>query len=231
MSQTMRLINSPSFLPEAKAENAGNVTSFFDRDQPLSLEIGCGIGDFIVQLAARHPERNFVVTDIFNQGCLKTCARVDEAGLTNVRVMRSEARYLMTHLLGADSLQAIYINCPDPWPKKRHRKRRMVNQEFLQLVLHTLQGNGEFHFSTDFVDYGIAVSDLLEAEPGFVNLQTTPYSHDLSDYPISKYMRRFLELGQPIYYCHFLRRADYQLEAPPAIRRGFRSRWVERSGS
>ncbi|HKJ05045.1 MAG TPA: tRNA (guanosine(46)-N7)-methyltransferase TrmB [Geopsychrobacteraceae bacterium] len=225
----MRLITSPSFLPEAKAEEVGNVTSFFEKEQPLSLEIGCGIGDFIVQLAARHPQRNFVVTDIYNQGCLKTCARVDDAGLTNVRVMRSEARYLMTHLLGAESLQAIYINCPDPWPKKRHRKRRMVNQEFLQLAFHTLQADGEFHFSTDFVDYGISVGELLKAEPGFKNLQSTPYSHDLGDYPVSKYMRRFLEQGQPIYYCRFLRRADYKLQTPPAIGRGFRSRWVGRS--
>jgi len=231
MTQTMRLITSPAFIPEAKAEKAGDIATLFDKQQPLSLEIGCGIGDFIVQLAARYPERNFVVTDIFNQGCLKTCSRVDEAGLTNVRVMRSEARYLMTHLLKAESLQAIYINCPDPWPKKRHRSRRLVNHEFLQLAFHSLQPNGEFHFSTDFVDYGIAVGNLLEAEPGFTNLQATPYSHELGDYPISKYMRRFLDLGQPIYYCHFLRRADYRLEAAPAIRRGFRSRWVGRADS
>lgn len=231
MTQTMRLITSPAFLPEAKAIEAGDISSFFAKEQPLSLEIGCGIGDFIAQLAARHPERNFVVTDIFNQGCLKTCFRVDEAGLTNVRVMRSEARFLMSHLLKAESLKSIYINCPDPWPKKRHRDRRMVNPEFLQLAFHTLQPDGEFHFSTDFVDYGISVGEMLEAEPGFTNLQDTPHSHDLGDYPISKYMRRFLELGQPIYYCKFQRRADYKLEAPPTISRGFRSRWVGRFDS
>lgn len=229
MSQTMRLITSPSFIPEAKAVKAENISLLFDKQQPLSLEIGCGIGDFIVQLAARHPERNYLVTDIFNQGCLKTCSRVDEAGLTNVRVMRSEGRFLMSHLVEAESLLAIYVNCPDPWPKKRHRKRRLVNHEFLKLAFHTLQPNGELHFSTDFVDYGISVGEMLETEPGFTNLQGTPYSHDLGDYPVSKYMRRFLDLGQPIYYCHFQRRADYQLEKPPAIRRGFRSRWVGHS--
>jgi tRNA (guanine-N7-)-methyltransferase len=222
----MRLITSPSFIPEAKVLKTGNLATFFATEQPLSLEIGCGIGDFIVQLALRHPERNFLATDIFNQGCLKTCSRVDETGLSNVRVMRSEARFLMTHLLGPESLQAIYINCPDPWPKKRHRKRRLVNHEFLQLAFHTLQPDGEFHFSTDFADYGVSVGEMLEAEPGFANLQDTPYSHEREEYPVSKYMRRFLELGQPIYYCHFQRRADYQLEKPPAIRRGFRSRWV-----
>lgn len=231
MTQTMKLITSPSFIPEAVAVKEGGIVSLFEKEQPLSLEIGCGIGDFVVQLAARHPERNFVATDIFNQGCLKTCARIDEAGLTNVRVMRSEARFLMTHLLGPESLQALYINCPDPWPKKRHRKRRLVNHEFLKLAFHTLQPNGEFNFSTDFVDYGISVGEMLEAESGFTNLQDTPYSHDLGDYPISKYMRRFLDLGQPIYYCHFQRRSDYKLEAAPAIRRGFRSRWVAHSDS
>lgn len=227
MTQTMRLITSPSFIPEAKAVKTGDLASQFPTPQPLSLEIGCGIGDFIVQLAKRYPERNFLATDIFNQGCLKTCSRVDDARLSNVRVMRSEARFLMSNLLGEASLQAIYINCPDPWPKKRHRKRRLVNHEFLQLALHSLQPGGEFHFSTDFVDYGIAVGELLDAEAGFSNMQTTPYSHDLGDYPISKYMRRFLDRGQPIYYCHYQRRHDFQLDVPPAIRRGFRTRWVE----
>lgn len=228
MTQTMKLITSPVFIPEALAVKEGQIASLFPHQQPLSLEIGCGVGDFIVQLAKRHPQRNFIVTDIFNQGCLRTCTRVDEAGLTNIRVMRCEARFLMTHLIRAGELDAIYVNCPDPWPKKRHRKRRLVNHEFLQLALHTLKPGGEFHFSTDFVDYGVSVGELLDAEPGFANLQSTPYSHELGDYPISKYMRRFLDRGQPIYYSRFERRADYQLKNTPEIQRGFRSRWVGR---
>jgi tRNA (guanine-N7-)-methyltransferase len=231
MTQRIIEINSPSFIPEGRLASPGDFAAIFGNDNPLALEIGCGLGDFILQIAQQKPHLNFLAIDIYNKGCFKTCKKIDLAGSPNVRVMRIEARYLLARYLKRESLAEVYINCPDPWPKKRHRSRRLVNHEFLQLAFHSLQPNGEFHFSTDFVDYGIAVGNLLEAEPGFTNLQATPYSHELGDYPISKYMRRFLDLGQPIYYCHFLRRADYRLEAAPAIRRGFRSRWVGRADS
>ncbi len=107
MPQRMTLITSPVFVPEAKLKQAGSFTALFGNDHPLNLEVGCGIGDFIVQLAKRHPERNFIAIDIFNQGCRQTCARIEVSGLSNILMMRIEARYLLNHYLGQDSLQAI----------------------------------------------------------------------------------------------------------------------------
>jgi tRNA (guanine-N7-)-methyltransferase len=127
------------------------------------------------------------------------------------------------------SLRAIYINCPDPWPKKRHRKRRLVNHDFLKLALYFLEPGGHFNFSTDFTDYGIEVGDLLAAEPGFCNCHPTPYTHELGSYPISKYMRRFLEKGQPIFYSHFKREPSFEAAAPAAPKKGFRLRWARES--
>ncbi|WP_303722420.1 tRNA (guanosine(46)-N7)-methyltransferase TrmB [Malonomonas rubra] len=220
----MTLITSPVFIPEAQLKKAGSFAALFGNDNPLCLEIGCGIGDFVVQIAELHPERNYIAIDIFNQGCRQTCSRIEESGLRNIRMMRIEARYLLHHYLGKDSLQAIYINCPDPWPKKRHRKRRLLNKDFLNLVLYCLQPGGVFNFSTDFVDYGESAGELLAADCRFINRHCTPYTHELGDYPISKYMRRFLDLGQPIYFCSYSKREGLQIE-PPKLQKGFRLRW------
>lgn len=148
----MTLISSPVFIPEAQLKKVGSFAALFGNDNPLCLEIGCGIGDFVVQMAKRHPEQNFIAIDIFNQGCRQTCSRIELSGLTNIRMMRIEARYLLHHYLGKDSLQAIYINCPDPWPKKRHRKRRLLNKDFLNLALYCLHEGGVLNFTTDFVE-------------------------------------------------------------------------------
>ncbi len=221
----MTLITSPVFISEAQLKKVGSFATLFGNHNPLELEIGCGIGDFIVQIAARYPERNFIAIDIFNQGCRQTCSRIERSGLTNILMMRIEARYLMHHYLGEGSLQAIYINCPDPWPKKRQRKRRLLNQDFLDLALYCLQDNGNLNFCTDFVDYGETAAELLYRDERFENLASTPYTHNLENYPISKYMQRFLDRGQPIYMCRYHKKSGLQIE-PPKLRKGFRLRWA-----
>ncbi len=226
MSQRMILINSPVFVSETSLKKLGNCSSLFSHQHPLELEIGCGIGDFIVQIAGRRPEHNFLAIDIFNQGCRSTCSRVEESGLDNIRVMRMEARYLLHHYIVGNSLRALYINCPDPWPKKRHRKRRLVNREFVNLALYSLEDNGILNFSTDFTDYGEEVADLLSRDPRLENLNKTPFTNDLGDYPVSKYMRRFLDLQQPIYLCRYRKKPGLTI-APPAISKGFRSPWPQ----
>lgn len=224
MSQRMTLITSPVFIPEAQLKNAGSFATLFGNSNPLALEIGCGIGDFVVQVAERHPEWNFIAIDIFNRGCSQTCGRIERSGLTNILMMRIEARYLMQQYLGKNSLQAIYINCPDPWPKERHRKRRLLNQDFLDLSLYCLQDHGELNFCTDFVDYGESAAELLNQEERFENLAATPYTHDLGNYQISKYMQRFLDRGQLIFLCQYKKKSGLHIEEPN-LSKGFRLRW------
>ncbi len=227
MTQRMTLINSPFFVPEARLKKAGSFQALFGNDKLLALEIGCGIGDFIVQVAERHPEWNFIAIDIFNQGCRQTCCRIESSGLQNILMLRMEARYLMYHYLPAGSLAAIYINCPDPWPKKKQRKRRLLNAEFVDLALYCLQDNGQLNFATDFTDYGQAAGELLAADARLLNRHETPYSHDLSGYPISKYMKRFLDLGQPIYLCRYRKKTGVTLPRPD-VNKGYRLRWSGR---
>ncbi len=225
MTQRMLENDSPFFLPEARLAAAEGLAALFEQPGPLALEIGCGIGDFMVQLAADRPETNFLAIDIYNKGCIKTCRKIEAEGLDNVRVARMEARHLLLNYCEAESLSAIYINCPDPWPKKRHRDRRLVNDEFLDLARFALQPGGELYFSTDFADYAEQVAETLAGRSDFVNRQASPFTLDLPGYPVSKYMRRFLDLGQPIHYLHYRKPEGIaSLPRPAALPPGFRTR-------
>lgn len=228
MTQRMIEITSPIFFPLPRNPEEGtDLSALFPQQRPLALEIGCGIGDFIVQLAQLRPELNFLAIDIYNKGCHKTCKKIELSGLSNVRVLRAEARYLLTHYLPPESLAAIYINCPDPWPKKRHRDRRLVRREFLQTALYYLRPGGDFYFSTDFQDYAEDVAALLPELAGYANGLDRPLVTELPGYPLSKYMRRFLQQGQPIHFIHYRRDPHLPPEsvAPPTIDTGFRLNW------
>jgi tRNA (guanine-N7-)-methyltransferase len=219
-------IVSPRFVPAAGLAVPHDWAAVFGRQAPLSLEIGCGTGHFILQLAARQPQTDFLAIDIYNKGCLKTCSKLDAAGLVNVRVLRIEARALLAHAIPTDTLQAIYINCPDPWPKKRHRERRLVNRDFLELALRRLRSNGDFFFSSDSRDYVEQVAAALADLPGFRNQLAAPFVEELPGYPLSKYMRRFLAQDLPIHFIHHRRDPAVALAAitVPDLRNGYRAR-------
>jgi tRNA (guanine-N7-)-methyltransferase len=195
---------STAFLPWQDNDPAPEWSAVFGNDNPLALEIGCGVGDFIVQMAAQHPATNFIALDFYNKGCIKTCKRIEKTGLTNIRVLRAEARSFIEACIPDDSLRMVIINCPDPWPKLRHRKRRLVNTGFVAYLSRFMNIEADLYFATDFVDYGLDVAGFMAVQPCFANqLYPDTYRHHLAEYPVSKYMRRFMDLGQPIYYVHY----------------------------
>ena len=219
-------IVSARFLPVARLASPHDWAAEFGREAPLALEIGCGTGHFVLQQASRQPQTDFLAIDIYNKGCLKTCSKLDAAGVTNVRVLRIEARELLAKALPPDALQAIFINCPDPWPKKRHRDRRLVNREFLELALHRLRPDGDFFFSSDSRDYVEQVAAHLASLPAFRNQLATAFAEALPGYPLSKYLRRFLAQGLPVHFIHHRRNPAVPLPAlpTPELGRGFRAR-------
>ena len=197
-------IDSPHYLREEQLPALPDWPLIFGNDHPIALEIGCGIGDFIVKTAAEQPERNFIAIDFYNKGCYKTCRRIERHGLTNVRVLRVEARQFIQERLPKGLLAAVYINCPDPWPKKKHRKRRLVNRLFLEFIRDYLAPGGDFFFATDFDDYGLDVAGLLPGVEGYENrLAPDLYQHELEGYHLSKYMRKFMAEGKRIYFVHY----------------------------
>jgi tRNA (guanine-N7-)-methyltransferase len=151
-----------------------------------------------------HQDWNFVAVDYYNKGCLKTCKRIDKAGLDNVLVVRDEARAFLQRCIPPGSLRAVIINCPDPWPKLRHRKRRLVNAGFMDFISGFMLPGADFFFSTDFDDYGEDVARLMADVAGFENrLAPDPYRHELAGYPLSKYMLKFMAEGKQIYFIQY----------------------------
>lgn len=227
MTQRVIKIDSPFFISREQLNSTSDLSALFPTRRPLSLEIGCGTGHFIAELAAANREINFLAIDIYNKGCYKTCKKIELLGLDNVRVMRIEARFLLANYIERQSLQTVYINCPDPWPKKRHRSRRLVNPLFMESLLHYLEPEGEFYFSTDFTDYAEQVAEFLPKMKNYRNCLSALWTNVLPGYPISKYMQRFLDRGQPIYFMHYRRLPEIALgELPvPEIEAGFRTRW------
>jgi tRNA (guanine-N7-)-methyltransferase len=230
MTQRIIEITSPAFVRHSELTAGEDLNNLFAVNQPLALEIGCGTGHFVIEMAEKNPGVNFLAIDIYNKGCFKTCKKIDLLGLTNVRVMRVEACHLIVNYLKKQSLTAIYINCPDPWPKKRHRYRRLVNHAFLQSIVHYLKPDGDFYFSTDFADYAEQVADLIPGADGYRNALDAPFVTHLPDYPTSKYMQRFLDLGQPIHFIHLQRCLDIDLSTipEPELISGFRASFGDR---
>jgi len=226
MTQRVIEITSPCFISHEELPEQLDSQQLFGTLRPVALEIGCGTGHFVADLASREPETGFIAIDIYNRGCYKTCRKVDLRQLDNVRVMRMEARDLLRHM-PENFLSAIYINCPDPWPKKRHRKRRLVNEDLLEQLRFVLKPGGILYFVSDFGDYTSDVAELLAREPGWEKLATRRIETPPDDYPVSKYMRRFLDQGEPLHYVEGRRPEDDHLEGRPLEkpRRGFRLPW------
>jgi len=199
-------ITSPRFLEPELLTTMPDWQQIFGNDNPVALEIGSGMGDFVAQMAVLHPDWNFIAIDYYNKGCLKTCKRIDKAGLENVRVVRDEARSFLERCIQRGSLRAVIINCPDPWPKQRHRKRRLVNTDFVGFLAGFMRPGADFYFATDFVDYGLDVAGLMPQVEVFANvLAPDHYRHKLEGYPLSKYMLKFMGEGKQIYFVHYRR--------------------------
>lgn len=197
-------IESPLFIAGSSVDELPDWHAVFGNQNPLVLEIGCGIGDFVVAMASRSPGLNFIALDYYNKGCLKSCRRAERAGLSNVRIIRDEARSFITRCLPLDSLSAVYINCPDPWPKRYQRKRRLVGPQFVRFLTPYLVTGGVFSFSTDFDDYGIDVADIMKRQEGFENiLAPDTYRHDIEGFPRTKYMLKFMAEGKDIYFVQY----------------------------
>ncbi len=138
---------------------------WFGRTAPLVLEIGSGMGESTVALAQAAPETDHLAVEVFEPGLAQLLMRIDEAGLGNVAVLRGDAVALLRDCLPAGSLDGIRIFFPDPWPKRRHRKRRLVQPEFVALAASRLRAGASLHLATDWDDYAAQMRVVCDAEP------------------------------------------------------------------
>lgn len=128
-------------------------SEIFTKNQPLEVDLGCGDGSFLLGLAEHHPDHNFLGVERLLGRVRKVCKRAKRGNLENLKVLRLESRYTVEWLLGPGSVSRLHLLCPDPWPKVRHHRRRLMQQEFLEAAYEVLEPGGEFLFKTDHDEY------------------------------------------------------------------------------
>jgi len=149
-----------------------DLARLFPKVQPLEVELGCGDAGFLLAYAARHPERNFLGVERLLGRLRKLDRKGRRAGLTNLRGVRIECGYFLEWLLPAHSVATLHVYFPDPWPKKRHRRRRLVNERFPALARQALQPGGTVYLRTDDADYFAQMGAVFAAADGFRQAET-----------------------------------------------------------
>lgn len=138
-------------------------------DAPLIVEIGSGSGEAVSAAAANNPETNFLAIEVYRPGAAQLAARIRREGLTNVRVACIDAVELMDHLLPAASVAELWIFFPDPWHKKKHNKRRLVQPAFVEKAARVIAPGGRWRLATDWSDYAVQMREVISASSSFTN--------------------------------------------------------------
>jgi tRNA (guanine-N7-)-methyltransferase len=187
------------------APGALDLARVFGRDAPRIVEIGCGMGETTAAIAAAHPEIDYLAIEVHTPGVGSLVKRLDELGLTNVRVIRHDAVEVFEHMIAPATLDGMHLFFPDPWPKKRHHKRRLVQPPFVRLLASRLKVGGYVHVATDWEDYAAQILAVMSAEPLLENTAIGYASRP--DYrPLTKFEQRGLALGHGVWDVIFRRR-------------------------
>jgi len=169
----------------------------FGRGAPTILEIGFGMGETTQKIAQLRADENFLGVEVFNAGVGALLKRIEESGVSNIRIIQHDAVEVVQNMIAPDSLAGVHIYFPDPWPKKRHHKRRLVRPEFIALLASRIKPGGYIHCATDWEDYA---GQMLEVLSGEVLLRNTctDYAPKPDYRPQTKFETRGLRLGHGI---------------------------------
>jgi len=173
-----------------------DLLAIFGRVAPLQVDLGCGDGSFLCELAHLHQDKNFLGIERLVGRVAKACRKASP--LDNVRVLNVESSYAVGYLLPEASVETFYLLFPDPWPKRRHQRRRIVRLDFLDSIRRALEDGGSLRIATDQLDYFEKIRVLAENYSGFTIVDPNVDS-DRNDLPLTKFERRFSALGVPIY--------------------------------
>jgi tRNA (guanine-N7-)-methyltransferase len=194
LNMTDSLIITPeSWTKQLKLEG------LFDQEKPLEVDVGCGKGRFLIARAKAFQEINFLGIDRQIGRLRKIEKKAKRAELTNVKLLRIEASYALEYLLPPKSVSTFYVFFPDPWPKRRHARRRLFQPEFLDILEKKLRPDGMIHAATDNLDYFKIIFDLLSNDPRFKQEETfEPSAEEKTDFELI-----FLKKNDPIGRCSF----------------------------
>ena len=145
----------------AVEEKKVNLKEIFPTSEKIIMEIGFGMGEATAIIAKNHPNNAYIAVDVHPPGIGKLLGRIVENDLKNLRVIEDDVHIIVPHMFEDESLDAIHLYFPDPWPKKKHNKRRIVNEGFLSLIHPKLKKGGYIHIATDWVPYAISMQEVF----------------------------------------------------------------------
>jgi tRNA (guanine-N7-)-methyltransferase len=171
------------------------MSDIFPRTAPLEIDFGCGDGGFLLAMAARFPERNFLGTERLLGRVEKVSRAIARNRLENCRVLRLESHYSAKWLLPVECASIVHIGFPDPWPKRHHHPRRLFQDEFMTSLHQVMTPGGEVRIKTDDQPYFLWIEKVIGRAKGFERIEWV----EESDYPKTDFERHFVEQGLPIY--------------------------------
>jgi tRNA (guanine-N7-)-methyltransferase len=173
-------------------------TEHFGRSAPTTLEIGFGMGETTARMAQDMPDRNFLGLEVYPAGVGALLKRIESEGITNIRIMEHDAVEVLEHCIPDESLESVHIYFPDPWPKARHHKRRLIQPPFVNQLVPKLRIGGLLHCATDWAPYGEQMLEVLSSCTHLRNRSATGYSPKPDWRPLTKFESRGLRLGHPV---------------------------------
>ncbi len=190
----------PRFGLDCPASGALDLDALFGRCAPRVFDIGFGDGEALVEMAAGDPQRDFIGVEVHRPGVGHCLLCAEEADVHNLRVATVDGVDLLRHHMPPSSLDRVQAFFPDPWPKKRHHKRRLIQPAFLDLLAERLAPEGVLHLATDWADYAEWMVATLEPDPRFINsADPGPYWAGPPPRPRTKFERRGIAKGHAVY--------------------------------
>ncbi|HQR04836.1 MAG: tRNA (guanosine(46)-N7)-methyltransferase TrmB [Proteobacteria bacterium] len=184
-----------------------DLATVFGRASPCILEIGCGMGETTATIAAAYPQNDYLGIEVHLPGVGALCKEIAVRGLCNLRVIRHDAVEVVRDMIAPGTLSGIHIFFPDPWPKKRHHKRRLVQSPFVALLASRLAPGGYLHCATDWEEYAVQMLAVLSAEPALEN-SAGGFAPRPGYRPLTKFEQRGLRLGHGVWDVVFRKRAE-----------------------
>ena len=179
--------------------------ALFKRDAPTVLEIGFGMGEATAHIAAGMPGTDFLCCEVHTPGVGALLKRIEEQNLTNIRILQHDAVEVIDHMLALNSLDGVHIFFPDPWHKKKHNKRRLIQAPLITKLAARLKPGGYLHCATDWQPYAEQILEVLSAEPTLVNTAPDGYAPKPDYRPLTKFENRGIKLGHGVWDVVFKR--------------------------
>lgn len=193
------LLEFDNYYIEDPSSHRGKWSACFGNDNPIYAEFGGGKGGFIIEMARRHPDVNFIMIDVITEIMLKAAEKADKTKLPNLKLVKVDLAFL-DQIFAPDELSRIYLNFSDPWPKKKHYKRRLTYRGFLDKYKEVLKADGWLHFKTDNkILFEFSINEFMACDMIMQNFTLDLHAEEQPWNVMTEYEKKFSEKGMPIY--------------------------------